>query len=765
MSTAAKTTQPVPPAPNTPATPTPKAAATSPSDPRELRDQIRAAFPQRVEPVEVGFAYKAGLALVAATMVVLPLIYLGLLAAAGYGVYLIAAAGPDWIPDTSHRFEIYGWLAAMLMGVILLFFMVKPLFAPRPEKLDPRSLDPRLEPLLFDFVHRICRLVDAPIPKRIDVDLQANAFAGFDEGWSGWAKGELVLTLGLPLVNGLKTAQLAGVIAHELGHFAQGAGMRLTYVIRSVNHWFSRVVYERDKWDQQLADAVQQHGKSHVALAFLLYGSKFMVWLVRKVLWCLMMIGHGISCFMMRQMEFDADRYEARMVGADVFESTCRQLGALSIAHQQAFSELDGSWREGRLVDDLPALVQSAREDLPKKAEAWLAQRIFEGKTGLLDTHPADSDRIASARRETVTDPFDVSLPSSVLFRDFAELSRRLSKDFYELQIGRRLRADELLDAESVREARRQESADVSAIPRVTGTACDPERALDISPGAFHPGADPPDIGRVAGRLEELRRKISGAFEEQRKLRTRFDEAIGGQMESLVASDLVSSQMKLDPNQFEFARGKKVTEDQVESRIQIHAHRVGQLEEAMAAREAESAERVRLALSLLDLPSLADRDPLFAEWREHRNVLLVALAAFRRERTRLRSLGHAYVRFGNLGARLQENPEKLSERFLALAEALLGELMELRDAWSSTPYPFDHAKADATLADFCISQTLEEIGDDYSLLHHVASEALQLSAQLHARIVGRLCSMTERLESELGFEPLSVEEPPPSSSG
>jgi Zn-dependent protease with chaperone function len=36
----------------------------------------------------------------------------------------------------------------------------------------------------------------------------------------------LVLVIGLPLAAGMSMRQVAGVLAHEFGHFAQGAGMR-----------------------------------------------------------------------------------------------------------------------------------------------------------------------------------------------------------------------------------------------------------------------------------------------------------------------------------------------------------------------------------------------------------------------------------------------------------------------------------------------------------------------------------------------------------
>jgi hypothetical protein len=41
-------------------------------------------------------------------------------------------------------------------------------------------------------------------------------------------------------------------MAHEFGHFAQSGGMRLTFIVRSINAWFGRVVHERDEWDEKL---------------------------------------------------------------------------------------------------------------------------------------------------------------------------------------------------------------------------------------------------------------------------------------------------------------------------------------------------------------------------------------------------------------------------------------------------------------------------------------------------------------------------------
>ena len=62
-----------------------------------------------------------------------------------------------------------------------------------------------------------------------------------------------MLTIGLPLVAAMDLKQLAGVLAHEFGHFAQGTALRLSYIVRSINAWFARLVYEHNEWDHWLA--------------------------------------------------------------------------------------------------------------------------------------------------------------------------------------------------------------------------------------------------------------------------------------------------------------------------------------------------------------------------------------------------------------------------------------------------------------------------------------------------------------------------------
>ena len=235
---------PLPPAQSKPPRP-----AAKPLSSKERLEAILDAFDGDFPRVRSTFAYRFGILFVTFAVLLLPLIYLTLIAAVGYFVYWHATANVGIVKAVRNVWGIlFLYVGPLVAGAILIVFMIKPLFA-RPARGGlGRKLKHGQEPLLFAFVDRIADAVGAPEPQQIRVDCDVNASASFGRGMMGLFGRKLVLTIGLPLAAGLDLQQLAGVLAHELGHFAQGAGMRLTYLIRATSGWFARVVYERDEW-------------------------------------------------------------------------------------------------------------------------------------------------------------------------------------------------------------------------------------------------------------------------------------------------------------------------------------------------------------------------------------------------------------------------------------------------------------------------------------------------------------------------------------
>lgn len=428
----------------------PEAQPPVPLSPRQRASQILSAFQGTIEPIELSSTYWLSAALVAAGMVVLPLVYVGLVGLVGYLIYYHATHDLFWLGLVRGRAALYtalAYAAPIVAGLILLLFMIKPLFSRSAYGDRGRSLTRTSDPFLFAFVERVCQAIGAPQPVRIDVDCQVNASASFRRGMFSMMSDDLVLTIGVPLVAGLTLDEFAGVLAHEFGHFTQRTGMRMTYLIRRINGWFARVVYERDVWDQRLIEITES---LDIRIGVVFYLAYLFVWLTRCILWVLMMIGHALAGMLLRQMEYDADRHEIRLVGSKVFESSLHQISKLDVAHSAVFNGLPGAHHIGMLPDDLPQMTLAAFSRIPQKVETRLNESLERDGTGLFDTHPSPRDRNARARQEDVPGVFHFDAPATVLFSAFPALRRNVTLDLYRAAFGRHFRSTDMQPVETI---------------------------------------------------------------------------------------------------------------------------------------------------------------------------------------------------------------------------------------------------------------------------------------------------------------------------
>jgi Zn-dependent protease with chaperone function len=241
---------------------------------------------------------------------------------------------------------------------------------------------------------------------------------------------DLVLRIGLPLVAGLSLREFAGVMAHEFGHFTQGFGMRFSYVIARINFWFIRVIYQRDAWDLWLDEWTEEAEDWRVMLV--VNCARLGVWFSRLLLKLLMYFGHGVCCFLLRQMEYHADACEIRLVGSAAFESTARRLAALNDAAGRAYKEMRTSWTlNRRLPEDFPRfLVWHESKTAPIQRQR-LQDTLGLARTGLFHTHPSDGDRIRAARRANEPGIFHLEQPASILFSHFDVVAKQVTHLHY----------------------------------------------------------------------------------------------------------------------------------------------------------------------------------------------------------------------------------------------------------------------------------------------------------------------------------------------
>lgn len=397
----------------------------------ELREALAGTLPRR----RVSILYQAGLLVVAVFMVLLPVAYLALAILAGYGLYWYALhAGGLFssLPGGAHLFVLKAilYLGPLIGGLVALFFMFKPILASRPKRAQPLELNPAQHPRLYQLIAHVSDLLNVRMPSHIYLDCDLSASAGFRPGLLSFLRGDLALNLGLPLVASLNARQFAAVVAHELGHCTQSLAMRLGYVINQVDRWFMRVVYERDTWDEALAEWADSVEDGR--LWFITACAGAAVWCSRKILASLMFAGHAASCFLCRQMEFHADACAIAVAGSEALESSLLRLREQALLERIAYGGLNQIWKDRhQMPDSLPDFLDQLEQRLPADFHEQARLTLLNETAGLFATHPTGARRIQKARQQSTAGILALETPARALFSDFAAASHSVTVRHY----------------------------------------------------------------------------------------------------------------------------------------------------------------------------------------------------------------------------------------------------------------------------------------------------------------------------------------------
>jgi hypothetical protein len=209
--------------------------------------------------------------------------------------------------------------------------------------------------------------------------------------------------------------------------------MRFGYIIESINGWFARVVFERDAWDEKLDRWARG---TDLRIGWVLHLSRGCVWLTRRILEGLMRMGILFSRRLSRQMEFDADAIATGFAGVKAHREVDERLHELMFAQNAAYNALAQAYREGRLVDDLPALVVGRERLFSPEERKEIADIAGNQPAEWFHTHPSMKDRQAAVARLGYDGVFHRKEPASVLIPDFKGLSLRYTREFYQERLG-----------------------------------------------------------------------------------------------------------------------------------------------------------------------------------------------------------------------------------------------------------------------------------------------------------------------------------------
>lgn len=687
--------------------------------------------------------YLMGLFIVAVAMILLPLIYVGIVAGTAYAVYYHTTHNLTIV--SSGTAGIYGrlmlYVAPIVTGIVLVLFMLKPLLARHRAQRLSVLLQPDQEPVLFAFVGSLCRKIGAPMPREIEVTCAVNASAGFRRGFRSIFSNDLTLTIGLPLVLGMTLPQFAGILAHEFGHFTQMIGMRLTFLIRSVNAWFARVVYDRDQWDEMLEAASREN--DWLSIVFLV--ARLGVWLTRRVLWLLMIIGHGISCFVLRQMEYGADRYQARLVGTKQFVATMEKLHLLMLASMKAHSQLEATWTERRLVDNLPLLIAASVRQVPEELRQEIQQNLREGRTGLFDTHPSDRDRIRSVEKKPRPGIVRSGVPAALLMSKTDAGCRAASLLYYRDSLGPSVHTQNLVSAKVLLAEESREQADQKAIAKYFGHEIVVSRAVFFQTDAASRSQNPSEC------LHNLRRtyaKISKALSQITAAYKKHEEADQTLSQMAVASALCRFKIKFDAAEFGL---ENATEKHIAKKQQEASAHQRSTESVLQAYEQIQSDRTFNALRLLRAPAVAERVDGSAPKFQEAEVMLATLAKLRGALTSFPGMQRDHLTMCALGELAAADPE--NDTLLAIvrrsSDNLYEYLVDSRAELQHPEYPFRHAHGTVSIASYLLDHnpSAKDIGS-VAIAFETFSQNLWA---LYFRSLGRLAHIALEVEQAVGL--------------
>ncbi len=705
-------------------------------------DQLLGEIQGAIQPVPTTMAYRLTAAVVAFVMVLLPLLYIGLIGLVAYGVYNFAVNGTGIFEQTggSGRGRMFGilllYVGPIVVGAVTVVFMIKPLFARPAKRPNQRRIPRETEPRLFQFIDALCDAVHAPKPKRIDIDCEVNASASYGRGMlSVFMSNDLVLTIGLPLVAGLTTRQLAGVLAHEFGHFSQGFGMRLSYLIRSISFWFARVVYERDRWDESLANLSQS---LDIRLGIVLYLARLAVWLSRRILWVLMMIGNAVSCSLLRQMEYDADLHEIRFSGSETFESTAAQLRRLGLAMQQSYADQQEFFVKGQLASNMPDLVRINRDAQDSKTVKEVLQSAAHEKTHWLATHPADKDRVAQAREAKEPGIFHLEAPARVLFEHFEKLCEATTRDVFE----------QVLSEDEYKKARIVPNDDLLAHKQTAQEGRDAMKAIFGEefnlprPLAIRFQA----IENAAAVARDTNAAMLAQKDDYQARSKQLNEVDSKWIKSGSLAFLLDLGIKLKQKDFEdisVANAAETRREQEECRMQLQG-----ISDSMQGFENQFATRFAAALTLLHQRSQSG-DQAAVELLNSAKRLAKAYPAILQVVGDATHLRNEFTQIAFFFAAVDSSG--VDEKQLATLNAKGARVYEaakkIRKQFGSAPYPLQHAEPDMTIARYLV-EVLPEQHEDLGEAMNAGQTVLESYTHLYFSVIEELCRIITRSEKQ-----------------
>jgi Zn-dependent protease with chaperone function len=451
-------------------------------------------------------------------------------------------------------------LIVTIPAVFFFLFLVKGFFKrSEKERTGMVEITEEDQPLLFDFIEKLCEEIGTPFPNRVYVSAEVNAAVLTPTSivnlfWPGPKD----LLIGLGLVNVLNLTEFKSVLAHEFGHFSQKSTRFDAYVV-TANRIIGDLVYGRD-W---LDDLVSGWCRLDIRIAWIAWIIAGIMWVFRKILEGFFYLINLLRLSLSRQMEFNADLVAVSVAGSDAGVQALYRITFYDEVWGQAISDLRAAADHKLYTADLFYHLNHAANYLRKqKQEPRLGMPpalpddprdtpdLFkiddEHVPEMWASHPSNFDREQNAKAYYIRSVID-ERSAWVLFKEPEKLREEVTYRYYRMYSVIK-KGQELADPHAVQGFIDDEHAETNYDPRYHGVY--DERALEIEDVA-ELIEEAKKAGWNEGRLERVALKLYDA-----ELKEWAEAHKGRREEYRLLAGLASGDLELKGDDLEF-RGRK----------------------------------------------------------------------------------------------------------------------------------------------------------------------------------------------------------------
>ncbi len=367
-----------------------------------------------------------------------------------FGLYVFLTVGSLAASVLALMFNPCVGLFVAVPGLLFFLFLVKGFFKTSQKERTVRvEITADDQPLLFDFIDRLCEETGAPQPRKVYISHEVNAAVITHTGITSlfWPTGKDLL-IGLGLVNILNLSEFKSVLAHEFGHFAQKS-TRLGGYVYTANRLIYDLVCGRDWFDEmveRMKRSRQYNGAPNIvtAIGWTIYG---LVWVLRKVLEGAFFLINLLHRSLSRQMEFNADLVAVSVAGSDAGIQALYRLTFCDEVWGQCIKDLRAAADHKLYTGDLfyhlnhSANFLRKQKKNPKLGEPPpLPEDVREtpdlftpeddGTPQMWATHPSNYDREQNAKEYYIRSTMD-QRSAWVLFKDPQQLREEVTYRYY----------------------------------------------------------------------------------------------------------------------------------------------------------------------------------------------------------------------------------------------------------------------------------------------------------------------------------------------